>query len=69
MNSRQKGCREVWLPVRDYEGLYEVSNYGRVKSLPRATTKGGILSQYVNTRNGYCYVSLSKNNKLYHRPY
>ena len=61
MNSRQKGKREVWLPVRDYEGLYEVSNYGRVKSLPRTTTKGGILTPHINTRNGYCYVQLSKN--------
>lgn len=24
--------REVWLPVRGYEGLYEVSNLGRVRS-------------------------------------
>lgn len=28
-------CNEIWKPVRDYEGLYEVSNYGRVKSLFR----------------------------------
>ena len=26
---------ERWLPVPNYEGLYEVSNFGRVKSLPR----------------------------------
>lgn len=26
---------EVWRPVKGYEGLYEVSNYGRVKSLMR----------------------------------
>jgi len=26
---------EVWLPIRGYEGIYEVSNYGRVRSLPR----------------------------------
>ena len=26
---------EVWKPVPGYEGLYEVSNLGRVKSLPR----------------------------------
>lgn len=27
--------REIWVDVKDYEGLYQVSNYGRVKSLDR----------------------------------
>ena len=54
---------ETWLPVVEYEGLYEVSNLGRIRSLPHNNTKGVILKQYVNKRNGYCYVSLSKNNK------
>lgn len=27
--------RQVWLPVKDFEGIYEVSNYGKVKSLLR----------------------------------
>ena len=26
---------EEWRPVKGYEGLYEVSNLGRIKSLPR----------------------------------
>lgn len=26
---------EIWKPVVGYEGLYEVSNYGNVKSLER----------------------------------
>ena len=26
---------EVWKPIRGYEGLYEVSNFGRVRSLDR----------------------------------
>jgi hypothetical protein len=24
---------EIWKPIKDYEGLYEVSNYGRVRSV------------------------------------
>jgi hypothetical protein len=60
MNSREK-----WKPVVGYEGLYEVSNLGRIKSLPRTTTSGKILKQYVNKKNGYCYVALSKNNHSY----
>ena len=27
--------QEVWRPIKGYEGLYEVSNLGRIKSLPR----------------------------------
>lgn len=27
---------EVWKSIKGYDGLYEVSNYGRVKSLPKA---------------------------------
>lgn len=54
---------EVWKDIAGYEGLYMVSNLGRVKSLPRATTKGQIIKPYISTHNGYCYASLSKNNK------
>ena len=27
--------QEIWRPVKNYEGLYEVSNFGRVRSLTR----------------------------------
>jgi hypothetical protein len=30
---------EEWLPVVGYEGFYEVSNYGRVRSVDRLTTR------------------------------
>ena len=52
------GLKEIWKPVVGYEGLYEVSNLGRVKSLPRRTTKGGILSLFHNKKNGYVYATL-----------
>lgn len=26
---------EIWKDIKDYEGLYQVSNLGRVKSLPK----------------------------------
>lgn len=32
---------ETWLPVAGWEGLYEVSDAGRVRSLPRVTTSYG----------------------------
>lgn len=31
--------KEYWKPVLGYEGLYEVSNWGRVKSLKRIVKK------------------------------
>jgi hypothetical protein len=32
---------EIWLGIKDYEGLYEVSSFGRVKSLERWVNNGG----------------------------
>ena len=55
--------QEIWKAVKGYEGLYEVSNYGNVRSVPRNNTKGKILKPYISKQNGYCTVSLSKNNK------
>ncbi len=41
-NSRQKGARGVmWRSVKGYEGLYEASTDGEVRSIARRTTKGG----------------------------
>lgn len=34
---------ERWLPVVGYEGLYEVSDLGRVRSMARPGTRGGVL--------------------------
>lgn len=32
---------EVWLPVKNYEGLYEVSSFGRVRGLDRVYYRNG----------------------------
>ena len=59
---------EVWRPIKGYEGLYEVSNFGRVRSLDRFINgkngyqhivKGRILSQR-KMKTGYITVHLSK---------
>ena len=54
--------KEAWRDIKGYEGLYQVSSLGRFKSLPRTTTKGGILKIYINSRNKYGYVCLCKEN-------
>ena len=58
---------EIWRPIEGYEGLYEISSYGRVKSLERyRSNNGGI--QLLKERimnpldyNGYKNVLLWKN--------
>lgn len=58
-----RDCVEVWLPVVGYEGLYEVSNYGRVRSLARKTrirNKDGLMKFKYDT-HGYYRVNLTKN--------
>lgn len=41
-----------------YEGRYEVSSLGRVRSVPRARTKGGILKPWAQGKVGYLAVKL-----------
>lgn len=52
---------EIWKDIKGYDGLYEVSDQGRVRSLSRNTTKGKIIVQYKGGI-GYLRVTLSKNN-------
>jgi hypothetical protein len=49
---------EVWKDIQNYEGLYQISNLGRVKSL-----RYNIFMKTSLTPNGYYKVSLSKNAK------
>lgn len=49
--------KEIWKDIQGYEGLYQVSNLGRIKSLPRNTTNGGILKFGYNN-DGYNQVCL-----------
>lgn len=57
---------EIWKPVVGYEGLYEVSNLGRVKSLDRLDGRGskikGRILKPIKDKKGYLSVGLSKNN-------
>ena len=65
---------EIWKQIAGYEGMYEISNYGRVKSMARITpytSKNGhpvsamykalIMKQYESV--GYLKVDLYKNAK------
>lgn len=64
------GDPEVWAAIVGYEGLYEVSSYGRVKTLPKTKTgknKDGYLRRRVERirclcsgATGYLHVNLCK---------
>ena len=54
---------EEWRDVIGYEGLYQVSNLGRVKSLPRKHQLRCIIVAQHPTGGGYLTVTFTKNRK------
>ena len=66
---------EIWKDIKGYEGLYQVSNLGNVRSLDilinckgargidKHIRKGRILKKVINTK-GYYYINLSKKSKI-----
>lgn len=58
---------EIWVDIKGYEGLYQVSNQGRVKSLDYNNT-GEVKTLKLNkTGNGYLQVNLKGKILLVHR--
>lgn len=70
---------EIWKPIKNYENLYEISNLGRVKSLPRTRLQRGnkgivhehcypekIMKGYYDKTTGYRGVNLYGNNTYTH---
>ena len=71
--------KEIWKDISGYEGLYQVSNFGRVRSLPRIVTytrtyngrkqvinshhKGRIMAFAVNS-SGYFQVPITHGNDV-----
>ena len=72
MNDIKVG-EEIWKPIKGYEGIYEISNKGRVKSLsrkvftpsvPNKTIKEKILKPCIRSKNyKYYFVGLLKDKK------
>ena len=57
---------ELWKDIEGYEGLYQISNYGRIKSLKfknNVCERKRVLIMKPNLRNGYFVINLRKNTK------
>ena len=72
MNNKIMENMEIWKDVENYEGLYQVSNLGRVRSLERDIyCQNGTFHQHLKEkmlvpvldRYGYQFVGLYKNGK------
>ena len=59
---------EIWKDIKGYEGLYQVSSYGRIKSLARTTSQNKRLPERLRVlsvdKYGYMCVNLSKDGKV-----
>jgi len=58
---------EIWKDIKNYEGIYQVSNLGKVRGVKRLSyigrnLKGKALKLFV-TIHGYVQIGLTKNNK------
>ena len=57
---------EEWKDIKNYEGLYQISSLGRVKSLPKERNNGinnEIILKQCTDKKGYKRVNLYKNKK------
>ena len=63
--------KEIWKSIKDFEGMYEVSNFGRVRSLDRLVKyksgmsrffEGTIMAQRMST-SGYKVINIFKKGK------
>ena len=59
---KKEYLNEIWKPIKGYEGLYEVSNFGRIKSLKFGKER---ILKGSKDKYGYYHISLSDINKKY----
>lgn len=57
--------KEIWKDIKGYEGLYQASNLGRIRSFPRRGTHCNSVKVLKSNKNhkGYLTLSLTKNCK------
>ena len=55
---------EIWKDIQGYEGLYQVSNLGRVRSLNYKKTKTVKILKLTSNTKGYLQLILHKNGEI-----
>lgn len=60
----QELARERWAPIPGYEGAYEASDAGRIRSLRGGRRKPRILRASADSRRGYLKVNLCLDNVI-----
>lgn len=62
--------KEQWKNIKGYEGRYQISNLGRVRSLPRIVSFGtqsrkikGCIRKLKAKKNGYLFIQLNRDKK------
>lgn len=58
---------EIWKDIKDFEGLYQVSNFGRIKSFIKYHGVNTRIIKQSKNSNGYFKTTLSKNKKRYYK--
>ena len=76
LRSSEKAICEIWKPIKGFEEFYEISNYGRIRSLDRVIIQKGKFGQDTNHiykgkivklfvyKDGYARVGLHKNGEM-----
>lgn len=60
-NNNNESIDEIWIDIADFEGIYKISNKGRIKN----TIRNNNLKYFIN-KQGYVIVKLSKNGVRYY---
>lgn len=58
---------EVWKDIKGYEGIYQISSFGRVKRIDGKDERTKWLLSPIKQKRGYLYVCLCKNGKSSNR--
>lgn len=69
LNIKNNEINEIWKPIVGFEGFYETSSLGRIKSLPRIVPvtnrilKNERILKLSQDKDGYYFINLKKNKK------
>lgn len=53
--------QEIWKPIKDYEGLYEISNTRKIKTIKRLSSNGRLIREKelkFSNNHGYDVIQL-----------